>query len=56
VKETLPKIGHGMITKAHAATEALSLGVKEVVISSGIVNNPLSLAVEHKVGTVISYG
>lgn len=56
VEEALHKIGHGMITKAHAAIEALNQGVKEVVISSGAVEKPLSSAVEHRAGTVISYG
>jgi acetylglutamate/LysW-gamma-L-alpha-aminoadipate kinase len=30
INEMLHRIGHGMITKVHAATEALKLGVKEV--------------------------
>jgi len=55
VREVLPKVGHGMITKIHAAAEALNLGAREVVISSGMVDKPISSAVEHRVGTVITY-
>lgn len=55
VKELLPKIGHGMITKVQAASEALRLGVKEVVISSGMIERPITLATEHKSGTAINY-
>lgn len=53
-REVLRKIGHGMITKAQAAIEALDLGVKEVVISSGLVEKPVSSAIEHHRGTVIN--
>ncbi len=55
-KEVLHKIGPGMITKIHAATEALENGVKEVVIASGAGKNPISSAINHQVGTVISDG
>jgi len=54
LKELLPKIGHGMITKAYAAIEALSLGVSEVIISSGLEEKPLSSPLAYKCGTVIS--
>ncbi|MFH0897107.1 MAG: [LysW]-aminoadipate/[LysW]-glutamate kinase [Candidatus Bathyarchaeota archaeon] len=54
VEGALHQIGHGMITKVHAALEALNQGVKEVVISSGLVENPISSAFGRKVGTVIS--
>lgn len=50
----LPKIGHGMITKAYSAIEALKLGVAETIISSGLVKNPVYSAMLHKCGTVIS--
>jgi len=55
-KELLPGIGPGMVTKVHAAIEALELGVKEVVITSGMVQTPISSAVNHNVGTVIWNG
>lgn len=55
-KEILPKIGPGMITKLQAATEALENGVKEVVIASGQRQRPISSAINHEVGTVISDG
>jgi acetylglutamate/LysW-gamma-L-alpha-aminoadipate kinase len=54
VKEALPKIGQGMITKVHAAVEAISLGVPEVLISSGNVNRSISSPLKHECGTVIS--
>lgn len=50
----LNQIGGGMITKVHAAIEALSLGSGEVVIASGFVDHPLSGALKHKSGTVIN--
>jgi acetylglutamate/LysW-gamma-L-alpha-aminoadipate kinase len=54
VKDVLPKIGRGMITKVYAAMEALNLGVGEVIISSGLEKLPLSSSLRHKCGTVIS--
>jgi acetylglutamate/LysW-gamma-L-alpha-aminoadipate kinase len=54
VEEALPKIGGGMITKVYAAQEALSQGVSEVVICSGVRENPVSSGLKHEVGTVIS--
>jgi acetylglutamate/LysW-gamma-L-alpha-aminoadipate kinase len=54
VEEALPKIGGGMITKVYAAQEALSQGVNEVVICSGIREKPISSGLKHEVGTVIS--
>ena len=54
LKISLPKIGHGMITKAYSAIEALKLGVAETIISSGLVKNPVYSAMFHKCGTVIS--
>ena len=38
-KKSLQKVGHGMITKVYAAMEAIDLGAKEVVISSGLIRN-----------------
>ena len=53
-KELLSKIGPGMITKIYATVEALSMGVGEVIITSGLIEKPLSSAIEHKCGTVIT--
>jgi len=55
VKELLPKIGPGMITKVFASTEALVMGVGEVMITSGFRAQPITSALERKAGTVI-YG
>ncbi|MEM2767711.1 MAG: acetylaminoadipate kinase, partial [Candidatus Bathyarchaeia archaeon] len=52
-EQTLPKIGHGMITKVHAAIEAIKMGVQEVLISSGLRNVPISSALKHECGTVL---
>jgi acetylglutamate/LysW-gamma-L-alpha-aminoadipate kinase len=54
VKEVLPSIGQGMSTKVHAALEALNRGVSEVVITSGLGKHPISSALKHECGTVIS--
>jgi acetylglutamate/LysW-gamma-L-alpha-aminoadipate kinase len=53
-KRMLPRIGHGMEKKVLACTEALSMGVKEAVIASGKVENPISNALRHNNCTVIS--
>lgn len=54
VEEILPKIGRGMITKVYAATEALKMGVGEVLISSGLRQLPISSSLNYECGTVIS--
>lgn len=54
VEKAIPKIGGGMITKVYAAQEALSSGVGEVIICSGVRENPVSSGLNHKGGTVIS--
>jgi len=54
VKSALPRIGKGMITKVYAATEAIKMGVGEVLISSGLKKLPLSSALKHECGTVIT--
>jgi len=54
VKKVLPKIGGGMSTKVHAGLEALTQGVKEVLVTSGTIKHPITLALNHKVGTVIT--
>jgi acetylglutamate/LysW-gamma-L-alpha-aminoadipate kinase len=53
-KNILQRIGYGMVTKVFAAIEALEMGVKEVVISSGLGETPISSSSTHKTGTVIS--
>jgi len=55
INNALPKIGRGMITKVHAAMEALNLGVGEVSISSGLKKLPISSSLKHECGTVISH-
>jgi acetylglutamate/LysW-gamma-L-alpha-aminoadipate kinase len=54
VKENLSSIGQGMSTKVHAALEALNQGVGEVLIASGLEKLPVSSALKHECGTVIS--
>ncbi len=53
-KEYLPKIGFGMEKKILASTEALLLGAKEVIISSGRVSHPITCAIKHDDCTVVS--
>lgn len=53
-KETLPKIGSGMEKKVLACTEALEMGVKEAIIASGQVDNPVLSAIAHNNCTVIT--
>jgi acetylglutamate/LysW-gamma-L-alpha-aminoadipate kinase len=52
-KAALPKIGFGMEKKVLACTEALDMGVKEALIASGQVDNPISSAMAHTSCTVI---
>jgi acetylglutamate/LysW-gamma-L-alpha-aminoadipate kinase len=54
VKEVLSKIGGGMSTKVHAGLEALNQGVKEVLVTSGTAKQPITSALNHQVGTVIT--
>jgi acetylglutamate/LysW-gamma-L-alpha-aminoadipate kinase len=54
VEDKLKKIGGGMITKVFAAKEALNQGVGEAVICSGVRKNPISSALKHEGGTVIT--
>jgi acetylglutamate/LysW-gamma-L-alpha-aminoadipate kinase len=54
VKEVLPSIGQGMSTKVHAALEALSQSVNEVLITSGLGKSPISSALKHECGTVVT--
>lgn len=53
-KEMLPKIGFGMEKKVLACTEAVSMGVREAIIASGQVANPISSALKHDNCTVIT--
>jgi acetylglutamate/LysW-gamma-L-alpha-aminoadipate kinase len=55
-ESSLSKIGKGMITKIHAAVEALKLGVGEVVVTSGLENDAISKSLDGTVGTVIVHG
>ncbi|MFN4336206.1 MAG: [LysW]-aminoadipate/[LysW]-glutamate kinase [Candidatus Nitrosocaldus sp.] len=55
-KRMLPRIGHGMEKKVLACTEALSMGVREAIIASGKVENPISSALKYLNCTVISHG
>ena len=55
IKEILPSIGQGMSTKVHAALEALNQGVKEVLITSGLGKTPISAALKHETGTVVTH-
>jgi acetylglutamate kinase len=52
--EALSSIGKGMSTKVHAALEALKQGVNEVLVTSGAKKQPISSALKHKSGTVIT--
>lgn len=52
-KMMLPKIGPGMITKIHAATEALEQGVAKIIIAPGTCPSPVTSALNHNTGTVI---
>jgi acetylglutamate/LysW-gamma-L-alpha-aminoadipate kinase len=51
-KNEINKIGAGMKKKVFGALEALEGNVKEVIIASGLVDAPISQALEHK-GTVV---
>jgi acetylglutamate/LysW-gamma-L-alpha-aminoadipate kinase len=54
VKEVLGNIGAGMSTKVHAGLEALNEGVGEVLITAGTGKTPISSALKHETGTVIT--
>jgi acetylglutamate/LysW-gamma-L-alpha-aminoadipate kinase len=54
IESKLKKIGGGMITKIYAAQEAIKNGVNEVIICSGVSKNPISSAINHESGTVIT--
>jgi acetylglutamate/LysW-gamma-L-alpha-aminoadipate kinase len=53
-EELIPKIGAGMDKKVLASVEALKAGAKEAVISSGLLSEPITNALTHKSGTVVT--
>jgi acetylglutamate/LysW-gamma-L-alpha-aminoadipate kinase len=53
-KGFLPKIGFGMEKKVMSGLEAIDQGAKEAIISSGMVEAPISSAISHEKGTVIT--
>ncbi|MEE9283198.1 MAG: [LysW]-aminoadipate/[LysW]-glutamate kinase [Nitrososphaerales archaeon] len=55
-KGFLPKIGFGMEKKVISGLEALDQGTKEAIITSGLVQDPISSALDHKRCTVITIG
>ena len=55
IKDFFELVKGGMKKKIFAAREALDLGIQEVIVSSGLVTNPISDAVGGKIGTSLSY-
>jgi acetylglutamate/LysW-gamma-L-alpha-aminoadipate kinase len=55
MKEIFDLTKGGMKKKIYAAKEALDLGIPEVIISSGLIPNPITATMEGKVGTSLSY-
>ena len=53
-EEIIKKVGVGMRKKIFAAIEALNLGIKPVVVCSGLEKDPISSALTLKAGTVIT--
>jgi len=53
-EDALSSIGKGMSTKVHAALEALNQEVREVLVTSGDKQQPISSALKHESGTVIT--
>jgi acetylglutamate/LysW-gamma-L-alpha-aminoadipate kinase len=54
LEELLDNLEGGMKKKAFASLEALKLGVKKVVIYSGLTETPIFDALENNLGTVIT--
>ena len=52
-KQNLTSFGPGMITKVHAALDALSHGVGKVMIAPGYGKSPYTAAIKEETGTVI---
>ena len=55
-ESALSGIGKGMITKIHAAVEAVKMNVGEAVVMSGLQEDPISKSLSGKAGTVIVRG
>ena len=53
LESMIEKLEGGMRKKAHAALEAIKIGVKKVIICSGLTETPLLDALEKNRGTVI---
>ncbi|MEM1550872.1 MAG: [LysW]-aminoadipate/[LysW]-glutamate kinase [Candidatus Bathyarchaeia archaeon] len=53
-KELLPKIGPGMNMKVIASIEAIEAGVKEAIIACGLIQDPVTSALDGLNGTVIT--
>jgi acetylglutamate/LysW-gamma-L-alpha-aminoadipate kinase len=53
-KTVISRIGFGMQKKVLACTEALEMGVKEAIIASGEMENPISASMAHENCTVIT--
>jgi [amino group carrier protein]-L-2-aminoadipate 6-kinase len=53
-KPVISRIGFGMQKKVLACTEALEMGVKEAIIASGQIENPISASMVHYNCTVIT--
>ena len=54
--EVMASVGGGMKRKLLAAKEALQMGVREVVIASGLRENPIMKALNHEGCTVLHHG
>ena len=52
-RKLMKDIGSGMITKVHAAIEAIENGIEEVIIASGTSDFPIKWSLDHKDCTVI---
>ncbi len=52
-KRSLENLGPGMITKVHAALDALSHGVGKAIIAPGSSENPFTSAIQEQTGTAI---
>jgi len=51
---TWERMGPGMDKKVMASVEALKMGVKDAIITSGLIENPITEAANYHVGTVIT--
>lgn len=50
----LDELSGGMKKKAHAILEALDLGIRKVIICTGLIESPLLEALEYEKGTVVT--